>query len=352
MLPACRVLTEEPNVATWQDSGVPGLTLMVVHAHPDDESISTGGTLARYSAEGVRTVLVTCTDGALGFGPGMAPPGEDGHDEDAVARVRVDELLLAAERLGVSQVEMLGYRDSGMAGWSQNERATAFCNQPVDSVAARLVGLFERYRPEVVVTYYRSTGYNHPDHLHTHDVTLRAVEQSQIPEKLYLIARSRAGQRRVRDVMAARGIETAARPRPADARPPGDAAGPRATGGGVDDELFTTFVDVVPYLGARRAALEAHASQLRESYFLRPRPTTCGPTSTVGKRSSARETPRGRRFPSRTCSPACAEPSRRPQRVPSGSVLDRDAPPGRRRLDDGVEHELELASPWCALSRR
>ena len=221
------------------------------------------------SAEGVRTVLVTCTDGALGFGPGMAPPGEDGHDEDAVARVRVDELLLAAERLGVSQVEMLGYRDSGMAGWSQNERATAFCNQPVDSVAARFVGLFERYRPQVVVTYYRSTGYNHPDHLHTHDVTLRAVEQSQIPEKLYLIARSRAGQQRVHDVMAARGIETPARPRPADARPPGDAAGPRATGGGVDDELLTTFVDVVAHLGARRAALEAHASQLQESYFLR-----------------------------------------------------------------------------------
>lgn len=244
------------------------LTLMVVHAHPDDESISTGGTLARYSAEGVRTVLVTCTDGALGFGPGMTPPGEDGHDEDAVARVRVDELQLAAERLGVSQVEMLGYHDSGMAGWSQNERATAFCNQPVDSVAARLVGLFERYRPQVVVTYSRSTGYNHPDHLHTHDVTVRAVEQSQIPEKLYLIARSRAGQQRVRDVMAARGIETPVRPRPADAQPPSDAPGPPATGG-ADDELLTTFVDVVPYLAARRAALEAHASQLQESYFLR-----------------------------------------------------------------------------------
>jgi LmbE family N-acetylglucosaminyl deacetylase len=214
-------------------------------------------------------VLVTCTDGALGFGPGMAPPGEKGHDEDAVARVRVEELGLAAARLGVSHVEMLGYRDSGMSGWSQNERTTAFCNQPVESVAARLVGLFERYRPQVVVTYYRTTGYNHPDHLQAHDVTVRAVEQSQIPEKLYLVARSRAGQQRLRDVMAARGIETPARPRPADARPPDDGPGPRAAGAGVDDELFTTFVDVVPYLGARRAALEAHASQLQESYFLR-----------------------------------------------------------------------------------
>src|SRR5262249_13587996 len=146
-----------PAYGTCQDAAVPELTLMIVHAHPDDESISTGGTLARYSAEGVRTVLVTCTDGALGFGPGMAPPGDDDHRQDAVARVRVDELLLAAQRLGVSQVEMLGYRDSGMAGWSQNERASAFCNQPVASVAARVVGLFERYRPQVVVTYYRST---------------------------------------------------------------------------------------------------------------------------------------------------------------------------------------------------
>jgi len=246
---------------------VPELTLMAVHAHPDDESISTGGVLARYSAEGVRTVLVTCTDGALGYMPGRIRPGEEGHDEQVLAQLRIDELKLACERLGVSAVEMLGYHDSGMAGWPQNERPSAFCNQSADVVATRIVDLFERYRPQVVVTYYRNTGYNHPDHLHTHDVTVRAVERSQVPEKLYFTARSRAGQERMREILADRGIEMPTR-RPDERRRRGASPPPRRAPG-VDDEQFTTFVDVAAFLGARRAALEAHASQLQESYFLR-----------------------------------------------------------------------------------
>ena len=251
----------------WQDGVVPVLTLMAIHAHPDDESISTGGVLARYSAEGVRTVLVTCTDGALGYMPGRIRPGEEGHDERVLARLRIDELNLACERLGVCHVEMLGYHDSGMAGWQQNQRPTAFCNQSSDAVATRIVELFERYRPQVVVTYFRNTGYNHPDHLHTHDVTVRAVEWSSIPQKLYFTARSRAGQERMREVLAARGIEMPTR-RP-DQHGARDVSAPPRRVPGIDDELFTTFVDVVPFLSARRAALEAHASQLHESYFLR-----------------------------------------------------------------------------------
>src|SRR5437762_7034217 len=96
------------------------LTLMAVHAHPDDESSSTGGTLARYASEGLRTVVVTCTNGELGDAPGGIKPGEAGHDEETVAQIRLDELRAACATLGVAHLETLGYRDSGMPGWPQN----------------------------------------------------------------------------------------------------------------------------------------------------------------------------------------------------------------------------------------
>ena len=100
---------------------MPARTLMAIHAHPDDEVISTGGVLARYADEGVRTVVVTCTDGSQGFGPGRVLPGEPGHDRDAVAKVRKAELERSCAALGVGHLEMLGYRDSGMAGWAGNQ---------------------------------------------------------------------------------------------------------------------------------------------------------------------------------------------------------------------------------------
>src|SRR6476659_1534130 len=93
------------------------LTLMAVHAHPDDEATGTGGLLARSAAEGIRTVLVTCTDGGCGDGPGGVKPGEPGHDPAAVAASRQAELEASCAILGVSDLEMLGYADSGMAGW-------------------------------------------------------------------------------------------------------------------------------------------------------------------------------------------------------------------------------------------
>src|SRR5215471_14215846 len=113
----------------------PPLTLMAVHAHPDDEAISTGGILAKYSAEGVRTVLVTCTNGELGDGPGGVKPGEDGHDEAEVAASRRRELEASCRALGVAHLEMLGYHDSGMEGWDANSATEAFANVPVDVAA-------------------------------------------------------------------------------------------------------------------------------------------------------------------------------------------------------------------------
>jgi LmbE family N-acetylglucosaminyl deacetylase len=241
------------------------LTLMAVHAHPDDESSSTGGVLARYSAEGIRTVVVTCTNGALGDLPGKVKPGEDRHDEDEVVRIRAAELKIAAEALGVSHVEMLGYLDSGMRGWPQNERPEAFHNQPVDVVADRIIELFEQYRPQVVITYYSNAGYNHPDHVHAHDVTVAAVERSGIPEKLYLIARPMRNMERLRELMAQHGIEFPRPPQPQ----PGEAGDVPPRPPGVDESLITTFIDAGPYVEKKRAALAAHASQLEESFFLK-----------------------------------------------------------------------------------
>src|SRR6201996_3233542 len=125
------------------------LTLMAVHAHPDDESSSTGGVLATYSDEGVRTVVVTCTNGEFGDAPGGVKPGQDGHDEDAVAELRLSELRQSAKSLGGPDLELLGYPDSGMVEWEYKARPDAFCNVPAGEVTGRIAALIERYRPQV-----------------------------------------------------------------------------------------------------------------------------------------------------------------------------------------------------------
>src|SRR3954468_22981294 len=127
------------------------LTLMAVHAHPDDESSSTGGVLARYRAEGLRTVVVTCTNGEFGDAPGGIKPGADGHDPEEVARIRRDELELAVGILGVRHLEMLGYHDSGMPDWEYKDRSDVFCNVPLEESTERLGKLCEMYRPRVLL---------------------------------------------------------------------------------------------------------------------------------------------------------------------------------------------------------
>src|SRR5208282_5845069 len=129
------------------------LTLMAVHAHPDDEASSTGGILARYSAEGVRTVVVTCTNGELGDGDGGSKPGDPGHDEASVVATRRQELQQSCDILGGTNLELLGYHDSGMMGWPQNDAEGSFWKTPVAEASGRLSELMELYRPQVVVTY-------------------------------------------------------------------------------------------------------------------------------------------------------------------------------------------------------
>ena len=232
------------------------LTLMAVHAHPDDEALGTGGVLARYSDEGVRTVLVTCTNGELGDGADGVKPGEPGHDEAMVVARRHEELLASCAVLGVSHLELLGYRDSGMDGWPQNNADGSFWTTPVTEAAARLAPLMERYRPQVVVTYDEHGLYGHPDHIQAHRATMAAVDSTGIPAKVYYTAVPKSALATMAETLRAHGVEF---PGPADEEPTF----------GTPDELITTSVDCAAVAGRKYDSLAAHASQLDNVFFIK-----------------------------------------------------------------------------------
>jgi len=231
------------------------LTLMAVHAHPDDEVLSTGGVLAAAAAEGIRTVLVTCTNGEQGDGPGGIKPGAPGHDEAQVRALRLEELKESVALLGISDVELLGYRDSGMVGWAANERPEAFANVPLDQAADRLAALMERYRPDVVVTYDENGGYGHPDHIKAHLITVAAIDRSGVPAKFYHTAISRSRVAELFDYLSATGADIGDFELPEDF--------------GTPDEIITTVVDVSAQVDRKHKALEAHASQGENIFMLR-----------------------------------------------------------------------------------
>ena len=164
----------------------PRLTLMTVHAHPDDETIGTGGTMAKAVADGHRVVLVTCTRGEMGeiVVPEMDTP--DNHRR--LGEIRAGELERAMDALGVTEWENLGYRDSDMMGRTGNLDPRSFWLAELDEAARRLTWLIRRHRPDVVTTYNEFGGYGHPDHIRTHDVAFRAFpragDPSWYPEQL------------------------------------------------------------------------------------------------------------------------------------------------------------------------
>lgn len=156
-------------------------TLMAVHAHPDDESMSTGGTLALYAQRGVRVVLVCATKGEEG-------ENHLGDKGPALGELRSRELEHACRILGVKEIFFLGYRDSGMSGSPSNAHPKAFCNIPLREAASRLASLICEVRPHVMLTYNERGIYGHPDHVAAHRVTLLAVEMASTSSEPGLIS--------------------------------------------------------------------------------------------------------------------------------------------------------------------
>ncbi|MGI5184759.1 PIG-L family deacetylase [Dactylosporangium sp. CA-152071] len=246
------------------------LTLMAVHAHPDDEATGTGGVLAKYAAEGITTVLVTCTDGRCGDGPGGVKPGEPGHDPDAVAAMRAEELEAACAALKVSHLELLGYPDSGMMGWSTNDVAGSFWTTPVPEAAERLAGLIRRYEPDVIVTYDENGFYGHPDHIQAHRITMAAVELTGSPAKVYWTTVPRSGMEEFGRTLRELGVEfDVPDPEPDPASDPGTDPAPQGPPIGLPDEEITTWVDTRAYGSQKYDALAAHASQGENIFFLK-----------------------------------------------------------------------------------
>lgn len=251
--------------------------LMIVHAHPDDESSQTGGTLARYASAGCRTVLVTCTDGAKGSAvDGGAKPGEDGHDPRRVAEHRSTELDVAARVLGVVDLVKLGYPDSGMPdgdGPVSAQSSQSFSARPLLPMVTQMVRLLRLYEPDVVITYPPNGLSGHPDHIRAHELVVAAhgnvvangEPDGRVP-RLYYIAMATS---RLRDVQA--GVRAAF----------GDDVWVPPDDLGVDDADITTVIDVTPFWAAKQAALAAHASQPDAALLLRLFAMTDGSAESV-----------------------------------------------------------------------
>ncbi|HSR83782.1 MAG TPA: PIG-L family deacetylase [Streptosporangiaceae bacterium] len=255
------------------------LTLMAVHAHPDDEASSTGGVLALYSDQGIRTVVVTCTNGEFGDAPGQVKPGEDGHNEREVAQQRLDELRQSCKILGVTNLELLGYHDSGMPDWEYKDRPDAFWNVPLDEVAGRIVGLMEKYRPQVLISYDPAGLYQHPDHVHAALAAAGASAQSGIPAKFYQSAMRGSDWRKVWEALRELGADVP------DEREFTDEQRRQAEEA---ERRITTNIDIRPVLDRKREALFAHASQIQDSWFSKLPPEIA--TAAFGRESFVRVT--------------------------------------------------------------
>ena len=215
------------------------LVLVSLHAHPDDEALLTGGTLARAAAEGHRVVLVVATDGAAGLA--------DGPTEVLAAR-RVEELHRSARALGVARVVRLGHRDSGYLTAASGEGEPVFSDLPVEVVAAEVARVLREEGADVLTSYDAHGGYGHPDHVQVHRVGALAAELAGTPVVLEATVDRTLLHRAMRVVSLLPGVV-------------GDVTAERVRGAFTARADITHRVDVRAHAGAKRAALAAHASQ-------------------------------------------------------------------------------------------
>ena len=249
---------------------------MLVHAHPDDESIGTGATMARYAAQGTHVTLVTCTLGELGeiIPPDLADLAWD--RENKLGQYRIGELAAACAALGVTDHRFLGgpgrWHDSGMMGTPSNDWDGAFWRADVDEAAGQLLEIIAEVRPQVLVTYDSNGFYGHPDHIQAHRVAWRAFELADgLVRKFYATAIPKS--------VLAEGIRlmNSGGSGESGGGGGGGSAGPDASPAqpgflevesaddlpfGVPDEQVTTEIDATGFLDAKLAAMRAHASQI------------------------------------------------------------------------------------------
>lgn len=214
-------------------------SIVFFHAHPDDEAIFTGGTIARLSDAGHRVVVVIATGGELGLGvPGESP----------LAAVRLQETNRSGSLLGVGRVVFLGYRDSGMAGWPANQEPGSFCAAPVEEVAQRLAAVVGEEGADALVTYDDFGIYGHPDHIQVHRAGGLAAELASVPT-LYESTVDREYLHFVETHLVEEAILS------------GD-LGLARSNVGVPTVMVTTVIDVADVLDRKRSAMAAHASQI------------------------------------------------------------------------------------------
>ena len=245
------------------------LTFLAVHAHPDDEASSTGGVYPLLHDQGVRTVLVTCTNGECGDALDGAKPDADHHDGDAVAEIRRVELDNAVKILGIDRLVRLGYRDSGMMGWPQNDDPESFWAADMNDAAKRLAAIIMEERPQVIVTYNEIGFYGHPDHIQANRITLAALElidyeptlyYNAIPDSVMAIYRARWEEedRLKREEDEKKGIVRAPEPEPEE-----------PLNMGTPDDKIGARVDVSSSNSRKFDALAAHASQIADSFWMK-----------------------------------------------------------------------------------
>ena len=255
-------------------------TLMTVHAHPDDETIGTGGTMAKAVRAGNRVVLVTCTRGEMGEIVVKEMDTPENHRR--LGEIRAGELEAAMGVLGVTEWENLGYRDSDMMGREGNNDPRTFWQADLDEAARRLTWLIRRYKPDVVTTYNAFGGYGHPDHIRVHDTAIRAVpragdpnwypEQLETglepwtPKKFYEQATPESIRRKMNERLAELGTDTAWLP-PKDATPEQLAEyEERMKQMLTPDDQVTTWIDIGDELEAKWAAIQKHVTQINMDF--------------------------------------------------------------------------------------
>jgi LmbE family N-acetylglucosaminyl deacetylase len=222
-------------------------TLVVFHAHPDDEALLTAGTMAKAAAEGHRVVLVVATAGEVGEAD--ASFGERGTDRAGLGATRMAELERSAEILGVARIELLGYRDSGSGDTRPAGPGPCFVDVDIEEAAALLTAILVEERADVLTSYDPNGGYGHPDHRHLHLVARRAAEQAGTPALLEATFNRDLLQVGI-GLVKSMGYEL-----PPQFQPDTFEAWFTPA------ELLTHAVDVSDQLDAKRAAMSAHRSQ-------------------------------------------------------------------------------------------